>query len=76
MHSAMGSAMKARVTIEYDLPFEDPTLTPRREREEQRWIASPTVLALPGSATVKVELIDEPNRPSTGTICTQNRRPE
>ena len=52
--------MKARVTIEYDLPFEALTVTQLREREEQRWIASPTVLALPGTATVKVELIEEP----------------
>jgi len=32
-----------------------------REREEQRWTASETVLSLPGSAMVKVELLEGPN---------------
>jgi hypothetical protein len=50
--------MKAKVTIEYDLPFEDLTLTQLREREELRWMASEILLALPGSATVKVEVIE------------------
>jgi hypothetical protein len=52
--------MRARVTIEYDLPQCDQAkLGPLglREREEQRWIASETFLALP-SATVRVELIE------------------
>jgi hypothetical protein len=30
-----------------------------RDREEQRWTASETVLALPWAATVKVEVLDE-----------------
>jgi hypothetical protein len=29
-----------------------------REREEQRWTASEPVLSLPGSAMVKVELVE------------------
>jgi len=48
--------MKTRVVIEYDLPAGDGVAL--REREEQRWTASDTVLSLPGSATVKVELLD------------------
>jgi hypothetical protein len=48
--------MKTRVIIEYDLPPGDHVA--QREREEQRWITCETVLALPGSATVKVELVD------------------
>jgi hypothetical protein len=58
----MGDAMKARVTIESDIPrWEEAKLGLQglREREEQRWITSETLLALPGSATVKVELIDK-----------------
>jgi hypothetical protein len=51
--------VKARVTIEYDIPRRDQAKLGLREREEQRWITSATVLALPGSAAVKVELIDE-----------------
>ena len=47
--------MKTRVVIEYDLPAGDGVAL--REREEQRWTASETVLSLPGSATVKVELV-------------------
>ena len=47
--------MKTRVVIEYDLPAGDGVAL--REREEQRWTASDTVLSLPGSATVKVELV-------------------
>jgi len=53
--------MRARATIEYDLPkWDQAELGPigLREREEQRWITSEVVLALPGSATVKVELIE------------------
>jgi len=52
--------MKARVTIEYDIPRWDQAalgLQGLREREEQRWITSPTVMGLP-SGTVKVELIE------------------
>jgi hypothetical protein len=47
--------MKTRVIIEYALPAGD--CVALREREEQRWTASETVLSLPGSATVKVELV-------------------
>jgi uncharacterized lipoprotein YbaY len=51
--------MKSRVIIEYDLPrgcaAGDRVVV--RDQEEQRWITCETV-ALPGSATVKVELVD------------------
>jgi|GraSoi_2013_40cm_1033754.scaffolds.fasta_scaffold305042_1 hypothetical protein len=47
--------MKTRVIIEYNLPAGD--CVALREREEQRWTASETVLSLPGSAMVKVELV-------------------
>lgn len=48
--------MKTRVTIEYDLPAGD--CVTLREREEQRWITYETVLALPGSTTVKVQVVE------------------
>jgi hypothetical protein len=48
--------MKARVIIEYDLPAADRIVV--RDQEEQRWITSETVRALPGSPTVKVELLE------------------
>jgi len=51
---------RPHITIEYDIPRWDEAklgLQGLREREEQRWINSPTVLGLP-SGTVKVELID------------------
>jgi len=48
--------MKTRVIIEYDLPPGDCVVL--RDREEQRWITCETVLALPGSARVKVEVVD------------------
>jgi hypothetical protein len=48
--------MKARVIIEYDLLPGDCVVI--RDREEQRWTACKTVLALAGSATVKVELLE------------------
>jgi uncharacterized lipoprotein YbaY len=52
--------MKTRVIIEYDLPRScgagDRVVV--RDQEEQRWITCETVLALPGSARVKVELVD------------------
>jgi hypothetical protein len=54
--------MKTRVIIEYVLPPGDRVAI--RDREEQRWITSETVLALPGSATVKVELLDGPLMPA------------
>ena len=54
--------MKTRVIIEYDLPAGD--LVVVRDREEQRWIMSETVLALPGSATVTVELFEGPLMPA------------
>ena len=50
--------MRARVTIEYDLPDGDRAAL--REREEQRWLRSETLLAL-SSAVVKVELLDRPS---------------
>jgi hypothetical protein len=58
--------MKTRVIIEYDLPrscARSCTAGDRvviRDQEEQRWTKCETVLALPGSATVKVELVDIP----------------
>jgi hypothetical protein len=54
--------MKTRVIIEYDLPPGDRIVV--RDREEQRWITCETVLALPGSATVKVELLEVPLMPA------------
>jgi hypothetical protein len=55
----MGRPMRTRVIIEYaSLPGDRVDL---REREEQRWITSEVVLALPGSATVKVEVLEGPN---------------
>jgi hypothetical protein len=54
--------MKTRVIIEYDLPAGDRVVI--RDREEQRWTASETVLALPGSAKVKVELLEAPLMPA------------
>jgi hypothetical protein len=51
--------MKTRVTIEYaSLPGDRVAL---HEREEQRWITSEAVLALPSSARVKVEVLEGPN---------------
>jgi len=50
--------MRARVTIEYDVAEGDRLAL--REREEQRWITSETLLAL-SSAVVKVELLDRPS---------------
>ena len=44
--------MKARVTIEYDLPEGDRTVL--REREEQRWITCETLLALRSAAEVEL----------------------
>jgi hypothetical protein len=56
--------MKTRVIIEYDLPAGDRVVV--RDQEEQRWTRSETVLALPGSATVKVkvELLEAPLMPA------------
>jgi hypothetical protein len=54
--------MKTHVIIEYDLPAGDHVVV--RDREEQRWITSKTVLALPGSPTVKVELLERPLMPA------------
>ena len=50
--------MKARVTIEYDLLPGDRVVV--CDREVQRWITCEAVHALPGSATVKVELLEAP----------------
>src|SRR5262249_40870500 len=55
-------AMKTRVIIEYDLPAGDRIVV--RDREEQRWITCETLLALPGSPTVKVELLEGPLMPA------------
>jgi hypothetical protein len=55
--------MKARVIIEYDLLPGDHIVA--RDREEQRWTACKTVIALPGSATVKVELLEVPSMPDS-----------
>ena len=69
-HSTLGKAresgsgtkqMKAKVTIEYDLLPADRIVV--RDREEQRWITCETLLVLPGSATVKVELLEVPLMP-------------
>jgi hypothetical protein len=54
--------MKTRVIIEYDIPAGDRVVV--REREDQRWTASETVLALPGSAKVRVELLELPLMPA------------
>jgi len=53
--------MKARVTIEYEIDaWEAAKLGPRlREREEEHWMTSETVLGL-RSATVRVELNEGP----------------
>ncbi len=50
--------MKTRVIIEYNLPSGDRVVV--RDQEEQRWTKCETVLALPGSATVTVELLEVP----------------
>jgi hypothetical protein len=55
--------MKTRVIIEYDLPAAGDRIVVR-DREEQRWIMCETVLALPGAATVKVELLEVPLMPA------------
>ena len=57
--------MKARVIIEYPVPDGQDRIT-IREREEQRWMTSETVLGL-RSATVRVELIEGPNAPAPTT---------
>ena len=51
-----GPAMRARIIIEYDTPNGDRIAM--RDREEQRWMRSETLLAL-RSATVKFEWVDE-----------------
>jgi hypothetical protein len=61
-----GGHMKTRVIIEYDLPPGDSVVL--RDREEQRWITSQTVLGLPGSAMVKVELLDGPLLPAVAPL--------
>src|SRR5258708_6109793 len=62
--------MRARVIIEYDIPnWERVAL---RDREEQRWITSETVLAL-WSATAKVEVIEGQGCP--GDLPTNVREP-
>jgi len=58
--------MKTRVIIEYDLLPGDSVVL--RDREEQRWITSETVLALRGSVMVKVELLDGPLMPAVAPL--------
>ena len=55
--------MKTRVIIEYDVPrgFAAGDRVVIRDQEEQRWTKCKTVLALPGSATVRVELLEIPS---------------
>jgi len=53
--------MRARVTIEYPVSDGQDRVA-LRDREEQRWMRSETLLALP-SATVKAELIEEAGLP-------------
>jgi hypothetical protein len=52
--------MKARITIEYDLPEGDRMRL--REREERRWMTCETLRQL-RSSVVRVELLDEPGLP-------------
>ena len=54
----VGKQMRARVTIEYDVPEGDRVAI--RDREEQRWVTSETLLAL-SSAVVKVEQLERPS---------------
>jgi hypothetical protein len=49
-------AMRARIVIEYDIPNGDRIAL--RDREEQRWIRSETLLAMP-SASIEFEWVDE-----------------
>ena len=66
---ANGKQMKTRVIIEYNLPRScaagDRVVV--RDQEEQRWTRSDTVLALPGSATVTVELLELTDVPLMAT---------
>jgi hypothetical protein len=48
--------MRARVVIEYDIPNGDRIAL--RDREEQRWIRSETLLGIP-SASIEFEWVDE-----------------
>jgi len=60
----LSDAMRARITIEYDVPEGDRVAI--REREEQRWVTSEAVRVLPRTV-VMVELLDRPSlgpRPS------------
>ncbi len=67
--------MKTRVIIEYDLPCSSAVgdRVVIRDQEEQRWTKCETVLALPRSATVKVELLDASFAP--GSPVRPPRRP-
>jgi hypothetical protein len=51
-----GPAMRARIVIEYDIPNGDRIAL--RDREEQRWMRSETLLAMP-SATIEFEWVDD-----------------
>lgn len=48
--------MRARIVIESDIPNGD-RIAPQ-DREEQRWMRSETLLAIP-SATIEFEWVDE-----------------
>jgi hypothetical protein len=58
--------MKTRVIIEYDLPAGDHVVV--RDREEQRWITSETVLALPGSPTACGLYCNMTGKPSSSCV--------
>jgi hypothetical protein len=51
-----GPAVRARIVIEYDIPNGDRIAL--RDREEQRWVRSETLLSIP-SATIEFEWVDE-----------------
>jgi hypothetical protein len=52
----MEGSMRARIVIEYDIPTGDRIAL--RDREEQRWIRSETLLPIP-SASIEFEWVDE-----------------
>jgi hypothetical protein len=51
--------MKARITIEYDLPWpEGLTRAERRDREEEAWMIGAIAIPDLSAAVVKFELLD------------------
>jgi hypothetical protein len=64
--------MKTRIVIEYDVPAGDSVVV--RDQEEQRWTNCTTVLTLPASATVKVELVDGPLLPAVAPLSRRARQ--